>query len=69
METTKNIFDTNSNAFKQLYKERNSTSQMFCLKTVSDEFVFKELNSLNITNSTGVDNIPARFLNNGASFF
>ena len=42
---------------------------MFCLKTVSDEFVLKELNLLNITKSTGVDNIPARFLNNGASFF
>ena len=41
---------------------------MFCLKTVSEDFVLKELNSLNITKSIGVDNLPARFLKDGASF-
>jgi len=41
---------------------------MFCLKTVSEDYVLKELNSLNITKSIGVDNIPARFLKDGASF-
>ena len=37
------------------------------LSPVCEEFVEKELLGLNPSKSTGLDNIPTRFLNNGAS--
>ena len=35
---------------------------------MSEKFVYEELSSLNSSKSTGLDNISARFLNDGASF-
>jgi hypothetical protein len=35
---------------------------------VSENFVFKEVCSLNVCKRTGLDGIPARFLKDGASF-
>ena len=34
---------------------------------VDEDFIFKELANLNVSKSTGPDNIPARFLRDGAS--
>ena len=68
LPTCLKIFDTNSDIFKHFYKNRNPTNETFCLKTVSEDFIYKELDSLNLTKSTGVDNIPTRFLKDGASF-
>jgi hypothetical protein len=39
------------------------------LKHVSETFVYKELKNLNSSKSTGLDEIPARFLKDAASFF
>ena len=37
------------------------------LAPVSDEFIMRELASLNPCKSTGLDNIPSKFLKDGAS--
>ena len=34
---------------------------------MSEEFVYKELSSLNVSKSTGLDDLPARFIRDGAS--
>ena len=39
------------------------------MHTVSEDFVFKELSHLNPSKSTGLDNIPARFIKDAAIFF
>ena len=36
------------------------------LKHISENFVFKELNGFNISRSTGLDGVLARFLKDGA---
>ena len=43
-------------------------SNKFVLHTVNEDFVFKELSHLNPFKSTGLDNIPARFLKDAAVF-
>ncbi len=63
-----NIFSTNSSKFKEFYTLRNPDSNKFTLHTVSEDFVYKELTKLIPTKSTGLDNIPARFLKDAASF-
>ena len=45
-----------------------SGRETFHLKHLSEEFVFKELRQLNCCKSTGLDEIPARFLKDGADF-
>ena len=45
-----------------------SERETFHLKHVSKEFVLKELRQLNPCKSTGLDEIPARFLTKGADF-
>lgn len=61
----KKHFDFNSVLLKNFYD--NSEREVFYLKHVSEEFVFKELSQLNSYKSTGLDEIPARFLKDGAS--
>lgn len=62
-----NLFQTHSVAFRNFYKDKVPESK-FTLHTVSEDFVYKELCMLNSAKSTGIDNIPARFLKDGASF-
>ena len=57
---------TVSNVFKEFYKKRNPQSCKMFLKPVSDTFVLKELQKLNASKSTGLDNIPSKFLKDGA---
>lgn len=59
-------FDTSSEAFKGYYGKLGVTHDSFKLVTVSVDFVFKELRSLNPNKSTGLDEIPAKFLREGA---
>ena len=40
----------------------------FCLRHVYEEFVLNKLSQLNPCKSTGFDEIPARFLKEGAPF-
>lgn len=37
-------------------------------QTVSEDFFTKELRNLNITKSTGLDDMPVRFLKDGAFY-
>ena len=62
----KKHYDCKSSLLRELYS--NSEREDFHLKHVSEDFVFKELNQLNSYKSTGSDEIPAKFLKEGASF-
>ena len=62
----KNIFTVGSDIFQSFYRQRNPSKQVLVLQPVTEDFVFKELKCLNVTKSTGLDNIPARFLKDGA---
>ena len=63
-----NLFNYDSHIVKDFYKKRNLESKRFSLHTVSEDFVYKELCKLDCFKSTGLDNIPARFLKDAASF-
>ena len=45
--------------------QKNPEGKTFYLKHVTENFVFKELLHLNARKSTGLDGIPAKFLNDG----
>ena len=61
-----NIFSVNSERFKLFYSSRNVNNATFTLHPVSEDFIFKELVNVNPTKSTGLDDIPARFIKDGA---
>lgn len=58
-----------SETFKQFSKDNVLNSEKFHLKTVSKYYVYKELLlcNLNISKGKGLDEIPARFLKEGAN--
>ena len=58
------MFNTDSGKFKDLYK--NVVPNSFRLQEVDCDFILKELNSLNVSKSTGLDGLPARFLKDAA---
>ena len=53
-----------SERFKSYYRHIKPGS--FVLHEVSEDFVYDELNNLNISKSTGLDGLPARFLKDAA---
>ena len=61
------MYDSNSTVLKNFYRNK-SGREIFHLKHESEEFVFKELRQLNGCKSTGLDEIPARFLKDEANF-
>ena len=63
----KGIFNVTSLLFVNFYRKRNPNQYSFTLQTVSEDFVYKELSSLNITKSTGLDEIPAHFIKDEAA--
>lgn len=63
-----NIFTVESDTFKQFYKDRNPNDIKFKLHTVSEEYIYKELCKLNCSKSTGLDDIPAKYLKDAAPF-
>ena len=63
---SKGLLNTDSDVFKNYYKENGVESKCFTLSPVTSEFVYKELCKLNPSKSTGLDGIPARFLRDGA---
>ena len=63
---SKGLLNTDSDNFKNYYKEKGVESKVFTLSPVTSEFVYKELCKLNPSKSTGLDGIPARFLRDGA---
>ena len=60
-------YDLKSDCLSQFYKNKNPDNKELNLKHISESFVLKELNGLNISKSTaGLDGIWARFLKAGA---
>ena len=57
-------FDVDSDNFKSFYSHIPPDS--FKLHEISEDFVFKELSTLNVNKSTGLDGLPARFLRDAA---
>ena len=60
------IFDVNSFLFQQFYKKVTNQSLQLKLTPVKEDYIYKELKTLNSYKSTGIDNIPARFIRDGA---
>ena len=52
--------------FSDFYDKKGITPGKFKLEPVSVDDVYKELNGLDARKSTGLDNIPSRFLKEGA---
>jgi len=63
-----NIFTAVSHCFKQFYTDRNQNDVKFKLHTVSEEYIYKELCKLNCSKSTGLNDIPAKYLKDAALF-
>ncbi len=61
------LYNVASEKFKNFYKSKGIKHNAFVLQPVSCEFVCKELGNLNVAKSTGLDNIPAKFLRDGAA--
>ena len=61
------MFSVNSSTFQDYYGSKLGGSTRLSLSHVTEDFIEKELRGLNATKSTGLDNIPARFLKDGAS--
>ena len=62
-----NMYTVDSRNFQDFYKSKNIVPGSFKLQCVSEDFVFKELSSLNPHKSVGLDNIGPRFLKDGAN--
>ena len=62
-----NKYGTDSKLFRDYYKKLGVSPNSLILTPVTREFVFKELDNLDVNKSTGPDGIPARFLKDGAS--
>ena len=62
-----NIFSTSSTLLKNFYINKNVVPNSFILQPVSEQFVYNELNKLNINKCPGYDGIQAKFLKDGTS--
>ena len=52
---------------KLFMKARTKKRRFLDLKTISEQFVYKEILNLNPAKSTGLDDISARFIRDGAT--
>ena len=52
------LFTTDSDFFKNLYKDQGVEPNCFTLSRITFDFVYKQLCALNPTKSTGLDEIP-----------
>ena len=60
------LYGVDSKIFNDFYVNKGITPGKFKLEPVSVDDVYKELNGLDARKSTGLDNIPSRFLKEGA---
>ena len=60
-------YNTESQTFKSFYQNKNITPKSFKIQRVTKDFVLKQLRNLNPCKSTGIDEIPAKFLKDGAN--
>ena len=56
-----------SQTFKSFYQNKNITPKSFKIQRVTKDFVLKQLRNLNPRKSTGIDEISAKFLKDGAN--
>ena len=61
-----NVYSIDNDSFKNYYASKNIVPDSFKIKSVSEDFIYKELNNLNPHKSIGLDNIGPRFLKDGA---
>ena len=60
------IYGFTSDCFKSFYSCKNKEKKEIILKPVTEDFVYKQILNLNPVKSTGLDDIPARFIRDGA---
>ena len=61
-----NKYSTNTSTFREYYRNKGIVPNALRLQAVTERYTFKELKRLNPYKSTGPDNIPAKFLKDGA---
>ena len=61
------IFDVESFKFKEFYAKKGIMPKSFKPSRVSEDYILKKLCKLNPNKSTGIDEIPAKFLKDGAT--
>ena len=61
-----NMYSTLSSVFTNFYSYKNPMGDSLALQTVSESFVHTELLKLNTSKSTGLDEIPSKFIKEGA---
>ena len=67
LPTAKGTYSVMSMCFRNFYSQRNVSRNQLVLQEVSEQFIYEELCGLNVTKSTGLDEISAKFLKLGAS--
>ena len=60
------IYGFTSDCFKSFYSCKNKEKKEIIQKPVTEDFVYKQILKLNPVKSTGLDDIPARFIRDGA---
>ena len=66
LPTRSGLYDIFSTRFLQIYQDKGVIADSFHLQPVTNTFIQKELANLCTSKSTGLDNIPARFLKDGS---
>ena len=67
LPTPYNLFTSGSSVFRDFYRRRGVTENAFALSPVTRRDILKQLLSLEVGKSTGLDGISARFLRDGAT--
>ena len=63
---SKDFSSADNDGIREFYERKGVRENSFELLPISEQFVLKELRKLNISKSTGLDMIPAKFLKDGA---
>ena len=61
-----NIYGVMPKCLRNFYSQRNVSRNQLVLQEVSEQFIYEELSGLNVTKSSGLDEISAIFLKLGA---
>lgn len=66
LPSASNVFGTGSKTFVDFYRSKGVVPNECALKKVDEDFIFKELSTLNTNKGVGLDEISPRFLKDGA---
>ena len=67
LPTALNQYGTASSSFIQFYRNKGVSSGEFKIKPIDEDFILKELCSLNVSKGAGLDELSPRFLKDGAA--